>query len=158
MGGAEPRTHGRNGEAGPGTKAVSHLGENISCIGSGCGQGGEECGLAGRLNGVDHPQLGVLQVRGLAVGVDEHKDVVHTYGREPQASRGRLRIMLLSPNQTHAGPTPTLSGPLQVRLQGSPASQPRIWKDPSDFGSTHQESKPYPPCSLALPLPQNEVP
>lgn len=97
MGGAEPRTHGRNGEARPGTKAVSHLGENISCIGSGCGQGGEERGLAGRLNGVDHPQLGVLQVRGLAVGVDEHKDVVHTYGREPQASRGRLRIMLLSP-------------------------------------------------------------
>lgn len=74
-GGRGPR---EEGEAGPRTKAVSHLGENISCIGGSCGQGGEEGGLARRLDGVDHPQLWVFQVGGLAVGVDEHKDVVHT--------------------------------------------------------------------------------
>lgn len=63
---------------GKGQRAVSHLGEDISCVGGGRGQGGEEGGLARRLDGVDHPQLSVFQVGGLAVGVDEHKDVVHT--------------------------------------------------------------------------------
>lgn len=92
-----PGPMGGCGEAGPGTEAISHLGEDISCIGSGRGQGGEEGGLACRLDGVDHPQLWVFEVGGLAVGVDEHKDIVHTYGRESQASRGRLRIILLSP-------------------------------------------------------------
>ena len=98
VGGAGSRARGGGKkEAGLGTKAVSHLGEDISCIGSGCGQGGEEGGLACRLDGVDHPQLWVFQVGGLAVGVDEYKDIVHTYGRESQASRGRLRIILLYP-------------------------------------------------------------
>lgn len=34
-------------------------------------------------DGVDHPQLRVFQVGGLAVGVDEHKDAVHAYRRGP---------------------------------------------------------------------------
>jgi hypothetical protein len=42
------------------------------------------------LDGVDHPQLWVFQVGGLAVGVDEHKDVVHTCGGSP--SQGQLSL------------------------------------------------------------------
>lgn len=76
---------------------VPHLGEDVSCIGGGRGQGGEEGGFSCRLDGVDHPKLWVFQVGGLAVGVDEHKDVVHTCRREPRASRDKLRITLLCP-------------------------------------------------------------
>lgn len=83
-------------EAGQGQRAVSHLGEDIGCVGGSRGQGGEEGGLAGRLDGVDHPKLWVFQVGGLAVGVDEHKDVVHTYRRESRASGGRLKITAVS--------------------------------------------------------------
>lgn len=89
--------HGRNREARAGQRAGSHLGEDVGCVGGGRGQGGEEGGLACRLDGVDHPQLWVFQVGGLAVGVDEDKDVVHTCGRESRASRSRLRITLLCP-------------------------------------------------------------
>lgn len=71
---------------GRGQRVVPHLGEDVGCVGSGRGQGGEEGGLACRLDGVDHAELRVLQVGGLAVGVDEHKDVVHTCRREPRAS------------------------------------------------------------------------
>lgn len=82
------------GSLGQGQKAVSHLGEDVGCVGGGRGQGGEEGGLARRLDGVDHPQLRVLQVGGLPVGVDEHEHIIHTYGREPRAGRGRLRPKL----------------------------------------------------------------
>lgn len=40
---------------GQGQRALSHLGEDICCVGGGRGQGGEEGGLARRLDGVDHP-------------------------------------------------------------------------------------------------------
>lgn len=63
---------------GQGQRALSHLGKDISCVGGGRGQGGEERGLACRLDGVDHPQLWVFKVGSLAVRVDEHKDIVHT--------------------------------------------------------------------------------
>ena len=81
-----PGMHGRGWgarDARPGWRAGSHLGEDVSRIGGGRGQRGEEGGLARRLDGVDHPQLRVFQVGGLAVGVDEHKDVVHAYRRGP---------------------------------------------------------------------------
>lgn len=135
-----------------GDRVVSHLGEDISCIGGGCGQGGEEGGLACRLDGVDHPQLRVFQVGSLAVGVDEHKDVVHTYRRESRASAGRLRITLLSPRSdpgwawTNPERLPEKSG------RGSPASQ---------CGRTHLTLAPptrnpsSTPCSLAPSHPQN---
>lgn len=57
---------------------ASHLGEDVGRISGGGGQRGEEGGFACGLDGVDHPQLGVFQVGGLAVCVDEYKDVVHT--------------------------------------------------------------------------------
>lgn len=57
---------------------ASHLGEDVGRIGGGSGQRGEEGGFACRLDGVDHPQLGVFQVCSLAVCVDEYKDIVHT--------------------------------------------------------------------------------
>lgn len=57
---------------------ASHLGEDVGRISGGGGQRGEEGGFACSLDGVDHPQLGVFQVGGLAVSVDEYKDVIHT--------------------------------------------------------------------------------
>ena len=81
-----PGMHGQGwgaGDARPGWRAGSHLGEDVSRIGGSRGQRGEEGGLACRLDGVNHPQLRVFQVGGLAVGVDEHKDVIHAYGRGP---------------------------------------------------------------------------
>lgn len=151
---SEPRVYGHKGEAEPGTKAISHLGKNISCVGSGRGQGSEERGLAGRLDGVDHPQLWVLQVAGLAVGVDEHKDIVHTYGREPQASRGGLRITLLSPESdprwacTNPEWPPKRSGSQTVLLLSL------------EFGKTHLTLQPPRPRIQVPPsmLPQNQGP
>lgn len=94
-----PRYTRAGGRPGQEWRAGPHLGEDVSCVGGCRGQGGEEGGLACSLDGVDHAQLWVFQVGGLAVGVDEHKDVVHTCGRE---SRARLSIILLSPG---SGPT-----------------------------------------------------
>lgn len=88
---------GDAGRPGQGWTVAPHLGEDVSCVGGGRGQGGEEGGFSRRLDGVDHPKLWVFQVGGLAVGVDEHKHVVHTCGRESRAGRHRLRTALLSP-------------------------------------------------------------
>lgn len=76
---------------------ASHLGEDVGCIGSGRGQRGEEGGLACCLDGVDHSQLGVLQVGGLAVGVDEHKDIIHTCRREARPEGSLAQVLLLCP-------------------------------------------------------------
>lgn len=73
---------------------ASHLGEDVGSIGSGSGQRGEEGGLACRLDGMDHPQLGVFQVGGLAVCVDEYKDIVHTCGKDrPGASSAQVPLL-----------------------------------------------------------------
>ena len=95
-----PGVHGRDGEVRSGGRAGSHLGEDVSCVGGSRGQGREEGGLARRLDGMDHPQLRVFQVGGLAVGVDEHKDVVHAYGRESRASRAQdhSAVSMVRPN------------------------------------------------------------
>lgn len=76
---------------------ASYLGEDVGCVGSCRGQRGEEGGLACSLDGVDHPQLGVLQVGGLAVGVDEHKDIIHTCRREARPEGSSAQALLLCP-------------------------------------------------------------
>lgn len=65
---------------------ASNLGEDVGGVGGGSGQRGEEGGLACRLDGVDHSQLGVFQVGGLAVCVDEYKDIVHACRKDRPAS------------------------------------------------------------------------
>lgn len=64
---------------------ASNLGEDVGGVGGGSGQRGEEGGLACRLDGVDHSQLGVFQVGGLAVCVDEYKDIVHACRKDRPA-------------------------------------------------------------------------
>lgn len=102
-------------------RAGSHLGEDVSCIGGGRGQGGEEGGLARRLNGMGHPQLRVFQVGGLAVGVDEYKDVVHACGREPRASRaqGHSAVSTVRPS---LGQEPKPHPPCSLLLTPVPTS------------------------------------
>lgn len=74
---------------------ASNLGEDVGCIGRGSGQRGEEGGLACRLDRVDHPQLGIFQVGGLAVSVDEHKHIVHTCRMEAQPEGSSAQVPLL---------------------------------------------------------------
>lgn len=74
---------------------ASHLGKDVGCIGSGSGQRGEEGGLACCLDGVDHAQLGVFQVGGLAVSVDEHKDIVHTCSKEARPEGSPAQVLPL---------------------------------------------------------------
>lgn len=88
--------NGREARAGAAGQA-SHLGEDVGRVGSGSGQRGEEGGLACRLDGVDHPHLGVFQVGGLAVGVDEHKDIIHTCRRETRPGAAQLRSRIRVP-------------------------------------------------------------
>lgn len=74
---------------------ASHLGEDVGRISCGGGQRGEEGGFACRLDGVDHPQLGVFQVGGLAVCVDEYKDVIHTCRKNRRGGGSSAQVPLL---------------------------------------------------------------
>ena len=63
----------------PNPKGAGYLREDVGSIGCSCGQGGEEGGLPCCLHSVDHAQPHVLEVGGLAVGVDENKDIINSW-------------------------------------------------------------------------------
>ena len=63
-----------------------YLREGVGSVGRRGGEGGEEGGSTRRFDRVDHALQWQGQVRGLPEGADEHKHVVHAWGR-----RGRGR-------------------------------------------------------------------
>ena len=135
-----PGMHGQGwgtGDARPGWRAGSHLGEDVSRIGGGRGQRGEEGGLACRLDGVNHPQLRVFQVGGLAVGVDEHKDVVHAYGRGAGPA-GLLCCLQVRSNLGH-----------EPKTHSHAARHPSLTRTRSFPPNLHHPS-PFPPCLTFL--------
>lgn len=72
----------------PNPKATVYLREDVGSICCSCGQGSEEGGLPCCLDSVDHAQSQVLEVGGLAVGVDENKDIIN-----PWKKRGEILIL-----------------------------------------------------------------
>lgn len=68
----------------PNPKGAGYLREDVGSICCGCGQGGEEGGLPCCLDSVDHAQSQVLKMGGLAVGVDENKDIINPWKKRAE--------------------------------------------------------------------------
>lgn len=66
----------------PNPKGAGYLREDVGSISCSCGQGGEERGLPCCLDSVDHAQPQVLEVGGLAVGVDKNKDIINSWKKD----------------------------------------------------------------------------
>lgn len=61
---------------------AGYLREDVGSICCSCGQGGEEGGLPCCLDSVDHAQPQVLEVGGLAVGVDKNKNIINSWKKK----------------------------------------------------------------------------